>query len=146
MEITVTHLTQSRFHIQARQHVIYSDQPVENGGADSALTPPELFLASLGSCAAYYAAQFLMYRKLADHGLKVSVTAEKLKDPARMGNFVIQVSTPVPLTSEQTLGIERSVHKCLIHQTLQSTPQIAITVNGGDAEQHGMAKASASLP
>jgi hypothetical protein len=33
--------------------VQHSDQPVENGGDDSAMTPPELFLASLGSCAAF---------------------------------------------------------------------------------------------
>jgi organic hydroperoxide reductase OsmC/OhrA len=28
-----------------------SDQPVENGGHDEGMTPPELLLASLGSCA-----------------------------------------------------------------------------------------------
>lgn len=50
-----------------------------------------------------------------------------------MGNFVIRVATPVPLTSDQTLGITPSVHKCLIHQTLQSTPQITISVKEGIA-------------
>jgi len=89
MQVTVLHLDHVRFAIRARQHVIHSDQPAENGGEDSAMTPPEIFLAGLGSCAAYYAAQFLLSRKLADHGLEVSVTAEKLKDPVRLGKFVI---------------------------------------------------------
>lgn len=126
MEITTKHLGRALFETRARQHVIQSDQPAENGGEDSAMTPPELFLAGLGSCAAYYAAQFLKVRKLADHGVEVSVTAEKLKDPVRLGMFHIQVRSPIALTPDQVLGMERSVHRCLIHQTLLSNPEIEI--------------------
>jgi len=128
MEVKVIHVGKQRFQIQARQHIIESDQPVENGGDDAAMTPPEIFLASLGSCAAFYAAQYLSSRKLADHGVEVSVDAEKLRDPARLGNFVIKVQSPVSLTADQTLAMERSVHRCLIHQTMLQPPQIAIKI------------------
>jgi uncharacterized OsmC-like protein len=90
------------------------------------MTPPELLLASLGSCAAFYAVQYLKTRNLADHGVEVSVTAEKLKSPARVGNFQIHVACPVSLTEEQTEGLMRSVHHCLIHNTLLTPPEIAI--------------------
>jgi uncharacterized OsmC-like protein len=90
------------------------------------MTPPELMLASLGSCAAFYAVQYLKARKLADRGVEVSVTAEKLKAPARLGNFKIHVTCPVPLTEEQTVGLMRSIHTCLIHNTLLSPPEIKI--------------------
>ncbi len=128
MEVKIHHTGKTRFRIQARQHVIESDQPVENGGEDEAMTPPEIFLASLGSCAAFYAAQFLSNRKLANHGLEVSVTAEKLLDPVRLGNFVLKVQSPVSLTPDQTLAMERSVHRCLIHQSLLHVPQITIEI------------------
>jgi putative redox protein len=128
MEVRVCHTGKTKFRIEARQHVIESDQPLENGGEDAAMTPPEIFLASLGSCAAFYAAQYLSSRKLADHGLEVSVEAEKLRDPARLGNFVLKVQSPVSLTPDQTLAMERSVHRCLIHQTLLQPPQIAIKI------------------
>ena len=59
MEVTVEHIGAVQFEIRARGHVIASDQPVETGGYDEGLTPPELLLASLGSCAGYYAAQYL---------------------------------------------------------------------------------------
>ena len=94
MEVKVIHTGKTKFQIQARQHVIDCDQPVENGGDDAAMTPPEIFLASLGSCAAFYAAQYLSSRKLADHGLEVSVVAEKLREPARLGNFYHQGAKP----------------------------------------------------
>jgi uncharacterized OsmC-like protein len=83
-------------------------------------------LASLGSCAAFYAVQYLKTRHLAEKGVEVSVTADKLKQPTRLGNFNIQVECPVPLTEEQTEGLRRSVHHCLIHNTLLTPPEIKI--------------------
>ncbi len=96
------------------------------------MTPPELMLASLGSCAAFYAVEYLRTRNLAQSGVEVRVNADKLKQPARIGNFRIHVVCPVPLTEEQTEGLMRSVKHCLIHNTLLSPPQIEIelTENG----------------
>ena len=71
----VTQLDNVRFSIQAREHTIISDQPTENNGQDTGMTLPELLHASLGSCAAYYAAQYLKTRKLSESGVEVSVTA-----------------------------------------------------------------------
>jgi putative redox protein len=128
MEIKVSHLGRVKFKIQARSQSIVCDQPVENGGEDTGMTPPELLLASLGSCAAYYAVEYLKTRKLAESGVEVSVTADKLKQPGRLGNFNIHVVCPVSLTEEQTTGLIRSVHHCLIHNTLLSPPEIKIAL------------------
>ena len=70
MQVTIKHLNRVQFSIQARSHSITSDQPIENDGTDTGMTPPELMLASLGSCAAYYAAQYLKARNLAEPGLR----------------------------------------------------------------------------
>jgi putative redox protein len=126
MEVKVSHLGQVRFNIQSRSHSILCDQPVDNGGEDTAMTPPELMLASLGSCAAFYAVQYLKARNLADSGVEVSVTAEKLKGPARLGNFKIRVEYPVILDQDHTEGLMCSVKHCLIHNTLLAPPEIDI--------------------
>jgi len=126
MEVKITHLDKVKFAIQSRSLSMICDQPTENGGEDSGMTPPELLLASLGSCAAFYAVQYLKTRNLAETGVEVTVTAEKLKQPARVGNFRVHVVCPVPLTEEQTEGLMRSVHHCLVHNTLQSPPEIKI--------------------
>jgi uncharacterized OsmC-like protein len=115
-----------QFSIQARSHTIVCDQPADNGGQDTGMTPPEFLLASLGSCAAFYAVQYLKTRNIAQSGVEVSVTAEKLKQPARLGNFRIHVVCPVALTEEQTEGLMRSVHHCLVHNTLLTPPEIKI--------------------
>jgi len=129
MQVHITQTGTVRFTIQARTHSIVSDQPAENGGADSGMTPPELLLASLGSCAAFYAAQYLRSRNLASAGVEVSVSAEKLKQPARLGDFHVDVACPVPLTADQEQGLLRSVHQCLIHNTLLSAPQVTIALD-----------------
>jgi uncharacterized OsmC-like protein len=131
MQVKVCQIEGVKFEIQARSHKIVCDQPAENGGTDSGMTPPELLLASLGSCAAFYAAEYLRTRKLAQSGVEVSVTAEKLLKPARLGDFRVQVTSPVSLTAEQTESMMRCVHNCLVHNTLLSLPEIKIEIAAG---------------
>jgi len=126
MEVKVSQLDNVKFSIQSRSHTILCDQPQDNGGEDAGMTPPEFLLASLGSCAAFYAVQYLKTRNLAQAGVEVSVTAEKLKQPARLGNFLVHVVCPVSLTEEQNEGLMRSVHHCLVHNTLLTPPEIRI--------------------
>ena len=134
MEVTVEHLGSVQFEIRSRNHSLISDQPVDGGGFDEGMTPPELLLASLGSCAGYYAAQYLRKNKLATEGTRVRVTCEKVKDPvARMTNFVIEVAAPVELSAEQRKGVEEAVEHCLVHNTLLHPPKIELKVAGAAA-------------
>jgi len=129
MEVIVEHLGAVQFEIKARGHVIVTDQPRENGGFDEGMTPPELLLASLGSCAAFYAAQYLRKHNLASEGTRVRVTAEKEKNPARVDRFHIVVDAPVLLDDRHRAGVQDAVHRCLIHNTLQHPPHIEFEFN-----------------
>ena len=136
MQVTIKHLERVKFAIQARSHTILCDQPIENDGDDTGMTPPELMLASLGSCAAFYAAQYLKARNLAETGVEVSVTADKLMQPPRLGNFKVNVICPVSLTEDQNAGILRAVHRCLIHNTLLAPPEILIELTTSETLLH----------
>jgi putative redox protein len=129
MEITVEHLGSVQFEIKTRGHSIVSDQPLENGGFDEGMTPPELLLASLGSCAGYYAAQYLRKHKLAAEGTRVRITCNKVKEPVvRLTNFVIEVSAPIELSEKHRKGVHEAVEHCLVHNTLLHTPKIELNV------------------
>ena len=69
MEVQVEHLGGVQFEVKARQHTIACDQPESLGGYDEGMTPPELLLASLGSCAAFYAAAYLKKKGFTQTGL-----------------------------------------------------------------------------
>jgi putative redox protein len=128
VEVLVEHLGAVQFEIKARQHKIVCDQPAENGGFDEGMTPPELLLASLGSCAAFYAAQYLKKHKLVGEGTRVRVTADKVKDPPRMDNFRIEVEVPLAFSEQHRNGIQRAIDGCLIHNTLLYSPKITLEI------------------
>ena len=128
MEIIVDHLGAVQFEITARQHKLISDQPADNSGYDEGMTPPELLLASLGTCAAYYAVDYLKRNKIEREGVKVRVGCDKVKGPFRLDNFKIEVEVPGELEESQMKGLEDAVHRCLIHNTLLHPPKIEVAI------------------
>jgi uncharacterized OsmC-like protein len=124
----VEYLGAVQFQVKARNHTIACDQPEENGGFDEGVTPPELLLASLGTCAGYYAAQYLKARELNGDGMRIRVTAEKAKDPPRLASFRIEVRIPAELDERHRQGMLRAIHSCLIHNTLLNPPRIELDV------------------
>jgi putative redox protein len=125
MHAHIRHLGGVRFEVEARDHRIVCDQPQENGGEDRGMTPPELLLASLGTCAGYYALQYLRARSLSTEGLAVRVSAQKDTSPARLACFRVEVETG-ELSTRHEEGLLRAVHSCLIHNTLLARPEISI--------------------
>ena len=128
MEVTVQHLGDVKFEACARGHRVICDQPPANGGSDSGMTPPEFLLVSLGTCAGFYAAQYLKTRSLSSLGLEVKVIAEKATQPARLGKFRIEVTVPA-LDPQHEQGVLRAVKACLVHNTLVHEPSIEIALN-----------------
>ena len=128
MEIDVLHLGGVCFSITCRGHRVICDQPPEKGGTDSGMTPPELLLSSLGSCAAYYAHDYLKARSLPATGISVKVTAEKAASPSRLDHFHIAVALPHLLDERHARGLKASVERCLIHNTLLHPPSIRVAI------------------
>jgi uncharacterized OsmC-like protein len=125
---TSTHwLDGKKFETIARTHRILSDQPVLEGGGDAGMTPPELLLASLGSCAGHYAAEYLRARNLPVADLEVRVSAEKGTRPTRLARFRIEVDVP-DIEEKHREGLLRAVKACLIHNTLATLPAIEVTI------------------
>jgi putative redox protein len=130
MEVLAQYLGDSKFEVAARGHRVICDQPLDNGGSDEGMSPPEFLLASLATCAAYYAAQYLKTRKLPAEDLQVRVSVEKAAQPARLASFRIEVTAPA-LDERHQAGILRAARACLIHNTLLGLPSIEIAVNAG---------------
>ena len=128
MEVLIEHLGAVQFEIKARQHTLICDQPLDSKGDDEGMTPPELLLASLGSCAAYYAVDYLNRNQLSSEETTVRVTAEKVKAPFRLDNFKIEVDVTAELNDQHLKGIEEAVHRCLIHNTLLHPPQMKVEI------------------
>lgn len=125
MKVKVSYEDKVRFVASARGHEVVCDQPISNKGEDSGMTPPEFLLVSLGTCAAYYAVEYLRTRNLPTEGVEVTVDAEKSSGPARMSGFRISIQT-AQLEEKHQLGIVRAVKTCMVHNTLLNIPVVEI--------------------
>jgi uncharacterized OsmC-like protein len=139
LEAKITYVAGVRFDVTVRGHTIVCDQPSENAGTDLGMTPPELLLASLGSCAAYYAIEYLRARNISTTGVSVAVTARKAQKPPRLTDFTIMLSIPDFIEQRNRDGVLRAVKACLIHNTLLHCPTIEIEIESKTLAppQHG---------
>ena len=83
--ITVSHVGGDRLRIAIRGHELFADQPVEDGGGDTAPTPTELFLGSLAACVEFCAERFLRRHGLGTHGLSVGCEYVWAQNPLALG-------------------------------------------------------------
>jgi uncharacterized OsmC-like protein len=130
MESTIRYIDGVRFEAESRGHRVVCDQPLSNSGTDTAMSPPEFLLTSLGTCAAFYALQYLRARSLPVDGLEVRVTAEKAPQPDRLDSFRITVLVS-DLEPKRQEGLLRAVKLCLVHNTLLNPPSIETVIQTG---------------
>src|ERR1700737_5014025 len=92
--IRAEHQGGDRLLMTVRGHELYSDQPIEDGGEDTAATPTEIFLAGLAGCVAFYAERFLRRNRLTTEGLEVTCDYLWAENPHRVGEISLDVGAP----------------------------------------------------
>ena len=125
--IRVAHEGGDRLQIKIRGHQLFSDQPVEDGGDDTAPTPTELFLAGLAGCVAFYGARFLRRHGLATEGLAVTCKYAWAANPTRIGEIDLSVEAPA-LPADRREAFSRVIEHCTVHNTLLQPPPVRIRV------------------
>ncbi len=127
--IRVGHLEGDRFEIAVRGHTLTVDQPVEDGGRDTAPTPTELFVASLASCIAFYARRYLSRHGLATEGLSVSAHYSMAARPTRVGEVVLRIELPPGVPEGKRDALLAVASHCTVHNTLEQSPSVSIELS-----------------
>ena len=127
MDIEVTFPGGTRVDAKVGEFVVQTDQPVELGGAGSAIAPFELFLASLATCAGIYALGFCQARKLPTEGLKLTqryALDAETKLPAKVS---ITLQLPDGFPEMYRGAIVRAVEGCKVKKTVLSQPVFEVS-------------------
>lgn len=127
MEVRIRHGNGQQSDAFARFHRVVCDQPFDEGGSDSGMTPPELMLAALGCCAMHYASEYLKARHLSPGSVEMRVLAEKGGRPVRLTEIAIEVNAPA-LTIRARNGLLKAVEACMLHRTLADPPKVKIAM------------------
>ncbi len=112
-----------KFQAECRNHKVISDQPVDDGGSDSGMSPVELLVASLGTCIGYNVSVFCQRRKISAEGLKVELDWEYAENPHRIGSIEARITLPIRLDEKDRAGLLRMARGCTVHNTLESKPE-----------------------
>ena len=110
---------------------VLTDQHAAEGGTDKAMTPAELFAASLGTCIGVYAVRFCRRNNLPTEGMKVFLDWTVVKDPWRIGSIKAEIHYPHPIAEEAKKGLLRMAEACFIHETILHPPEIVIEMKTG---------------
>jgi len=124
----VEHRGGDTFDINVRGHVVRVDQPVKDGGDDTAPTPTELFIASLASCVAFYARRYLARHNLPTDGLAVEATFDMGAKPARVAGIDVRLIVPEGVPAERLDALLAVATHCTVHNTLATEPEVSITL------------------
>ena len=128
-EISVRHEEGDRYRIEVRGHAMTVDQPVEDGGADSAPTPTELFVAGLASCVAFYGGRYLARHELPAEGFGVDCSFAFATDrPARVASIEIAVTLPGAFPAERREAFLAVIEHCTVHNSIVSRPDIRVAL------------------
>lgn len=113
---------------KVREFVVRTDQPSAAGGDNSAPTPFELFLASLGTCAGIYAVGFCEQRDITTEGLALKMETFRDPDTGLVGNVTMSLTVPKGFPQKYEGAIVKSMELCAVKKHLMHPPKFKFDV------------------
>jgi putative redox protein len=127
-DIEITFPGGKRVDAQVGAYVVHTDQPVEGGGEGTAISPFDLFLASLGTCAGLYVLAFCQARGLSTDGLALHQRVEV--DPATKlpRHIRIEVALPSSFPDKYRTAVLRAAEGCKVKKTIAAGPSVEVAL------------------
>lgn len=109
-----------------RGHTIRTDQPRGAGGADSAPSPFDLFLAAIGTCAGYYALRFCQERGLPTDGLGLTLETERGEGRDHVTAVRLEIVLPSGFPEKYRAAIVRAAEHCKVKAHIEQPPRFEV--------------------
>ena len=116
-----------RTEIINRTHITHADEPISDGGSDSAPTPMEMMLGALGACMAITTQMYARRKGWPLEAVELALDSERFSavDYAAYegdAQFVHEIRNQItfrgPLTEEQRARLFEIAGKCPVHRVL----------------------------
>ncbi len=108
---------------------ILTDQPVSSGGDNSAPSPFDLFLASLGTCAGFFALRFCQQRDLDTTGLRLTLTTERDEAAHRLTLVRIVLDLPPGFPEKYHAAILKATDQCAVKRAIDDPPRFEVVLS-----------------
>lgn len=108
-------------------HSIRTDQPINNGGGNTAPSPFELFLASIGTCAGIYVKSFCDNRKIPTENIKIIQKTEFNKETGLPVSIIIDIQLPADFPEKYKSSVINVAELCKVKKSIASPPVFKVT-------------------
>jgi ribosomal protein S12 methylthiotransferase accessory factor len=122
-EIVVTLPGGRRVDARVGAHVVHTDQPVSNGGADTAPSPFDLFLASLGTCAGIFVQGFCAKRGIPYEDIRL-VQHLTYGEEGGLASVDLEIQLPPSFPEKYREAVLKVVEGCSVKKAIQTQPPI----------------------
>jgi len=129
MKYDITFAGNKKVDAQYRGITIHSDQPVTGGGDNTALSPFELFLASIGMCAGFYVLAFCQPRSISTDNIKITQTVNRNDATHMVEKIMIDIDLPTDFPEKYKAAVIKTAQSCSVKKFLDSPPEIQISIN-----------------
>jgi putative redox protein len=106
---------------------IVTDQPEKAGGNNSALSPFDLFMVSIGTCAGWYVKSFCQKRGLSEKGIKISQKTRFNIDKKLHEKIEIELTIPADFPENYIEPLIKAASACTVKKHLADAPEFEIT-------------------
>ncbi|TYO98934.1 ribosomal protein S12 methylthiotransferase accessory factor [Geothermobacter ehrlichii] len=105
---------------------VLSDQPESNGGRNQAPSPFDLFLASIGQCAGFFALRFCQQRQIATDGLHLTLKTERDPERKRLEKIAITIHLPDGFPDKYRQAIIKATDQCAVKRAILDPPAFEV--------------------
>lgn len=107
---------------------VMTDQPISAGGEGSAPSPFDLFLASIATCAGFFAQSYCQTRQLPSDGIAIVQTMVRDPQTRLVTQIVLRVTVPSSFPSEHHDGLIAAINACSVKKHLLHPPNISVEI------------------
>ncbi|MCA2977619.1 MAG: OsmC family protein [Myxococcaceae bacterium] len=130
-EFVVTLPGQRRVDVQVGAHVVQTDQPLDNGGEDTAPSPFDLFLASIGACAGIFVQGFCAKRGIDPSGIRLVERPSFGPDGALL-DVALDLVLPEGFPERYAEALVRVVDQCSVKRAIAAKPTFTVKTVSAD--------------
>ena len=117
-----------RVYARYKGFTVETDQPVADGGDNSAPAPSDLFLLSIGTCAGYYVLRFLQQRNLSTEGAGIVLRREVDQTSHLTTKIYLDIKLPAGFPEKYRDAVIRAAETCAVKRALDNPPAFVTSV------------------
>ena len=111
------------------EHVIRTDQPLDNGGGNTAPAPFDLYLASIGTCAGVYVKSFCDRRNIPVNGIRIIQSVDFDMEKRVPSTIKIDIQLPADFPEKYRDAVKNSADLCAVKRSIHNPPKFEITTS-----------------